>query len=853
MTNGNFVQCSGVFYDSGGEFGPYGNDENFVITICPENPGLGEFIILDFTVFSTQLNVDYMVIYDGDDTSAPSFGTYSGGNNPGMVQASSTSGCLTVEFVTNGSGTTTGWAADILCVTPCQDIIANIDSTIPAMDGSNTVIADLNEVITFNGSGTFSVGDNGATYDWDFGDGTTGTGATTTHAYGTAGLYPVTLVVTDTNPLGCSSTNIINLTAQVGASYPGNPYVDAGDDVSVNCSGECVDIEAGFLDIGETNTYRVDEIVFVPPFPFDGLSNSMNTNSDDLWSDVGNLPFDFCFFTQIETLFQVGSNGLIRFDVDASDNGNAWAFTESLPNNSNPSLGEGNVFTPVHDINPAAGNAEEIAWEIIGTAPNRVLAVSFYNVPMFSCTTMLASHMAVFYETTNVIDIYIKDKPTCTTWNSGNAAVGIQNDAGTTAFVPPGRNTGQWTATDEAWRFTPDGPSVVDFTWLDPDGNVVGTDPVLTVCPTQTTDYTAVVNYTNCNGDVVTVTDDVTVEYIPPFDVQLEEDIDLCVGGEDVNLDVDINSDTAIYQWSLDGVEMVGETNPTLTVSTPNSGTYSVLVNDQGCDVIDDIIITYHDIPVIQNIDLYRLCDDVVLDDFTDFDLSIKDTEITNGQADVTLTYHLSQDDADNNANPIDTTVPFTNTVNPQLVYVRLGNTLNPNCYASSTFEILVDSGIVLEQPEDMVDCDRTGDDGAELFNLDIQTPIIMGVQDPAEFTLTYHTSQADAETNSNAIVAPYENISNPQTIWARVENNVNTLCFEYISFDLIVNPLPTIFAPTALEVCYDITDDITDFTLSDKTSEILGGQTNINVSFHETQLDAEDNLSPLAEPYNIP
>ena len=48
---------------------------------------------------------------------------------------------------------------------------------------------------------------------------------------------------------------------------------------------------------------------------------------------------------------------------------------------------------------------------------------------------MLATHMAVFYETTNVIDIYIKDKPTCSSWNSGNAAVGIQNDAGTTAFV----------------------------------------------------------------------------------------------------------------------------------------------------------------------------------------------------------------------------------------------------------------------------------------------------------------------------------------------------------------------------------------------------------------------------------
>mgnify|MGYP000707645365 CR=1 FL=1 len=40
-----------------------------------------------------------------------------------------------------------------------------------------------------------------------------------------------------------------------------------------------------------------------------------------------------------------------------------------------------------------------------------------------------------FYETTNIIDIYILNKPSCPTWNGGNAAVGIQNDAGTEAFV----------------------------------------------------------------------------------------------------------------------------------------------------------------------------------------------------------------------------------------------------------------------------------------------------------------------------------------------------------------------------------------------------------------------------------
>ena len=310
MQNGTFNQCTDRFFDSGGEFGTYSDNENFSLTICPT--AAGDAIQLSFTEFSTQLNLDVLTIYDGPDNTFPSFGNFSGGNNPGVVEATSPSGCLTIEFVSNGSGTTTGWAADIACLTPCQSIVANIDSTNPALVG-NIVVADVNETITFNGSGTFSVDGTGATYFWDFGDTNTATGQSVTHQYAAAGLYDVTLVITDTNPAGCSSTNNIDIVAQIGASGPGNPFVEAGDDVVIDCADDCTDITAEFLDIGETNTYTVSEIPFVPPFDFDGLTNSLNPNQDDRWSDVENLPFDFCFFNNIETQFQVGSNGVIRF------------------------------------------------------------------------------------------------------------------------------------------------------------------------------------------------------------------------------------------------------------------------------------------------------------------------------------------------------------------------------------------------------------------------------------------------------------------------------------------------------------------------------------------------------------
>ena len=140
MQNGTFNRCApDRFFDSGGEFGNYGNNENFTTTICPQNAN--EFLILNFLQFSTQQNLDIITIYDGDDTSSAVLGTWSGVNSPGTVSAttSNTSGCLTITFTTNGSGNTLGWEAEILCATHCQDIIASIDSSKQVPKGSGVI------------------------------------------------------------------------------------------------------------------------------------------------------------------------------------------------------------------------------------------------------------------------------------------------------------------------------------------------------------------------------------------------------------------------------------------------------------------------------------------------------------------------------------------------------------------------------------------------------------------------------------------------------------------------------------------------------------------------------------------
>ncbi|WP_375238594.1 PKD domain-containing protein, partial [Aurantibacter sp.] len=706
MQNGTFNQCMGVFSDSGGQSGLYSNDENFTITFCPTTAG--DNVQLDFTVFSTQANVDVLSIYNGPDATFDLIGDFSGGptSSPGTIQAQleltpggiqNPDGCLTVVFVSDAAGNTVGWNADISCFTPCQLITAVLDSTSPALSDPNTVESDLGDTITFNGSGTFSTSGTGATYLWDFGDGNTATGQTVMHTYATVGIYDVNLTITDAN--SCNSTNRIILQAIVGSSTVGNPNVDAGNDVDI-CAGECTDLQADFLDIGDTSTYRFEQIPFVPPFAFNGLSNSVNTNIDDSWAQVENLPFDFCFFTNTETQFQVGSNGVIRFDVDAADTGNGYALNagDNLPNNTNPTLGEANIFSPVHDIDPSVNNTNEIRWEIIGTAPNRVLAVAYFEVPMFSCTTLEATHMAVLYETTNVVDIYVKEKSACTAFNGGRAALGIQNDAGNTAFVPPGRNVDDtpWSTTDEAWRFTPDGPDAYTFEWLDSSGTVVSNSPTFNVCPSVTSTYTARVTYNNCNGDVVVVTDDVTVN----VGGANANDITLQQCSTSVNLDaqipsvldagVDASTVTVSFHNSQADADVPQNeiTNTTNYIATPGEIIY-VAVNQTGTACSDTSTITIQIMPpTIGPANNLEQCDAFPNDGFAVFDLESQDVSLLGGlsAANYNVTYYLSLANA--TAGTSSLVSPYTNTVNPQPIFVRIEDVNDTACFSVSPIAV---------------------------------------------------------------------------------------------------------------------------------------------------------------------
>jgi PKD repeat protein len=77
--------------------------------------------------------------------------------------------------------------------------------------------------VSFNGSTSSDADGTIASYTWNFGDGTTGTGATPTHAYTTAGTFTVNLVVVDDMGAAHSQSTNVTITASSGGGTVNAP------------------------------------------------------------------------------------------------------------------------------------------------------------------------------------------------------------------------------------------------------------------------------------------------------------------------------------------------------------------------------------------------------------------------------------------------------------------------------------------------------------------------------------------------------------------------------------------------------------------------------------------------------
>ena len=113
---GTFTTCNTNFYDSGGNNGSYSSGENITTTFLPSTSGAS--ITAAFTAFSTEANYDFLVVYNGPNSTSPLLGTFSGATVPGPFTSTHPTGALTFVFTSDASILGNGWAAVISCTTP---------------------------------------------------------------------------------------------------------------------------------------------------------------------------------------------------------------------------------------------------------------------------------------------------------------------------------------------------------------------------------------------------------------------------------------------------------------------------------------------------------------------------------------------------------------------------------------------------------------------------------------------------------------------------------------------------------------------------------------------------------------
>lgn len=165
-------------------------------------------------------------------------------------------------------------------------------------------------------------------------------------------------------------------------------------------------------------------------------------SSDDVVSGALPIGFTFNFFGTNYTQFYAGSNGWIGFSPGQTT-GYTAAFIPNAGSPLNCILGDW------EDLFPGAAN---IFYTTIGTAPNRRLVVSYYQVPHYGCRTNLHTFQFVLSEGTNNIQINYQSKPQC---GGNNATAGLVGTSYLTVVPIGGNNAVQWTETNSSYRFNP--------------------------------------------------------------------------------------------------------------------------------------------------------------------------------------------------------------------------------------------------------------------------------------------------------------------------------------------------------------------------------------------------------------
>ncbi len=311
-----------------------------------------------------------------------------------------------------------------------------------------------------------------------------------------------------------------------------------------------------------------------------------------------------------------------------------------------------------------------------------------------------------------------------------------------------------------------------------------------------------------------------------------------------------INRQNAI----VNRTEYVNVSNPQTIYAAVSSGASCFeivsfdLIVGEGCSPGLDLV----------QIPPYEQCDDND-DGFNTFDLTVIEVEVL-GDVDgnYTITYYENLSNATNSINPITNPSTFTNTSNPQTLYIRAEEESSGD-YGVTSLSLFVHSlppNVI--NPTPLQGCDNDAD-GFGVFDLTQKIDELLNGSDPVTYNTTFYETLNDATNNVNVVDSiNYNNIvAFEQTIYFRVEDTANG-CVKLGEFSLMTNSeLSLVVEPTPLIECgyinFNDSDGYAYFDLQSKDEEILNGLNPevYDVLYYELQVDADMDTNPITSmPY---
>ncbi|KQO34180.1 hypothetical protein ASF10_00205 [Flavobacterium sp. Leaf82] len=476
-------------------------------------------------------------------------------------------------------------------------------------------------------------------------------------------------------------------------------------------------LKATFPEIRESNNYSVSAIDYLPVGDFSQGEKVIILNKDlkedDTFSAVINLPFSFCFYGNMFSQIIISDNGVVSFNTVLAQQDCPRAPSGPIPNG----LPRNSIFGVFHDM----VNMEKVLYREEGNFPNRKFIINYNYIQQWGdgIDGKSSTSQIVLHETTNIIDVYVKDRFKNEGDNSifdenpfyKNAAVGITNYDSSSGIAAPNRDAGNWEAHNEAWRFSPNGNTNITIQWFNGVNEITGTRNLenILVYPTQNTKYEVKVTYNLCTP--VLVTDIIEVKFSQDFPTAKESTTAaFCINnGENYTVDLtlyepEINPDSSLsFSYFEDQNLSILILTKNAYVFSNNKTIYVKVLKSGVCYSVTKLNLRLNKKPIIPLNQFFEKCDE---NNDRKETVNLNTLGLT-GLNGTTYKFFESQTEA-NVGNPeITNYTAYPLNVNGEsdntkILYLRVWNTSynDPDCYTIVPFKIKLKQYVKVKKPE---------------------------------------------------------------------------------------------------------------------------------------------------------